>query len=72
MLTILLALEMTLGVLRSSKHFFLGIEVARSKEKIILSQQKYALDILEDSGLMGAKPIETSMDHNVRIFCGSR
>ena len=39
-----------LGQLR----YFLGIEVARSKEGISLSQRKYVLDILEDSGLMGS------------------
>ena len=47
--------------------YFLGIEVARSNEQINLSQQKYELDILEDSGLMGAKPIETPIDPNMRL-----
>ena len=34
-------------------QYFLGIEVAQSKEMISLSQRKYVLDILENSGLMG-------------------
>ena len=53
-----------LGKLR----YFLGIEVARSKEGISLSQRKYVLDILEETGLLGSKPVETPMDPNVKLY----
>ena len=31
--------------------YFLGIEVSRSSERIFLSQGKYALDILQETGM---------------------
>jgi len=52
-----------LGKLR----YFLGIEVAQSKV-ISLSQRKYVLDILEETGLLGSKPMETPMEPNVKLY----
>ena len=49
-------------------HYFLGIEVARSKEGINLSLRKYVLDILEEIGLLGSKPVETPMDPHVKLY----
>ncbi|XP_016651535.1 PREDICTED: uncharacterized mitochondrial protein AtMg00810-like [Prunus mume] len=37
------------------KYFF-GVEVARSKAGSTICQRKYTLDILEEAGLLGAKP----------------
>ena len=48
--------------------YFLGIEVARSKEGINLSQKKYMLDILEETELLGSKPVETPMGPNVKLY----
>uniref|UniRef100_A0A5B6ZV70 Integrase catalytic domain-containing protein n=1 Tax=Davidia involucrata TaxID=16924 RepID=A0A5B6ZV70_DAVIN len=53
-----------LGKLR----YFLGIEVARSKAGISLSQRKYTLDILKETGYLGSKPVATSMDVNLKLF----
>lgn len=39
-------------------HYFLGIEVAWSKEGISLSQRNDMLDILGETGLLDSKPID--------------
>uniref|UniRef100_A0A2N9I442 Integrase catalytic domain-containing protein n=1 Tax=Fagus sylvatica TaxID=28930 RepID=A0A2N9I442_FAGSY len=53
-----------LGKLR----YFLGIEVARSKAGISLSQRKYILDILQDTGYLGSKPVATPMELNLKLM----
>ncbi|KAK0581627.1 hypothetical protein LWI29_016112 [Acer saccharum] len=52
-----------LGVLR----YFLGIEVARSKHGIFLSQRKYVLDLLTETGMLASKPADTLMDQNHKL-----
>ncbi|CAM8957213.1 unnamed protein product [Rhodiola kirilowii] len=47
--------------------YFLGIEVARSKDGNILSQRKYTLDILKESGLKGGSPSEFPMEQNLHL-----
>nr|CAD1831090.1 unnamed protein product [Ananas comosus var. bracteatus] len=47
--------------------FFLGMEIARSKKGIAVSQRKYVLDLLSETGMLGCKPIETPMDSTVKL-----
>ena len=47
--------------------YFLGIEFSRSKAGIYMSQRKYALDILQDTGLTGARPDKFPMEQNLKV-----
>ena len=44
----------------------MGLEVARSKTGLIVGQQKYVIDLLTETGLLGCKLIDTSMEQNKR------
>ena len=44
----------------------MGIEEAQSNTGIVISQRKYASDILEEIGLMNSKSIDTPMDPNAK------
>ncbi|KAG8475656.1 hypothetical protein CXB51_032633 [Gossypium anomalum] len=52
-----------LGKLR----YFLGMEVARSKERPVINQRKYVLDLLKETGFLGCKPTDTPMEANLRF-----
>lgn len=47
--------------------YFLGIQVARSSKGIAILQRKYALEILEDVGHLGAKPTSFPMEENLSL-----
>lgn len=44
--------------------YFLGIEVSRGPEGMFLSQRKYAMDIVTDTGNLGSKPAATPLEQN--------
>ena len=52
----------------SRLKYFLGIEIAQSRSCIIISQRKYASNILEETEMMGCRPIDTLMDPNVKLL----
>nr|CAN63917.1 hypothetical protein VITISV_019573 [Vitis vinifera] len=50
--------------------YLLGIEIAQSSSGVVLSQRKYALDILEETCMLDCKPVDTLMDPNVKLIPG--
>jgi len=52
-----------LGVL----EYFLGVEVVRSPDGFFLCQRKYALYIISEVGLLGAKPTHVPLEQNHRL-----
>jgi len=47
--------------------YFLGLEVAHSKQGISLCQRKYCLDLLSNSGTISSKPVSTPSDASLKL-----
>ena len=45
----------------------MGIEVARSRQGIFLSQRKYVLDLLAEVGMMDCRLAETPIVQNLKL-----
>ncbi|KAL5823155.1 hypothetical protein ACOSQ4_021055 [Xanthoceras sorbifolium] len=58
--------EFEIKELRRLKYF-LGIEVAHSRQGIFISQQKYVIDLLKDTGKLGCKPVDTPIEFNHKL-----
>lgn len=43
------------------------MEVARSKKGVVISQRKYTLNLLKEIGMLGCKPLDTSIEPNTRL-----
>ncbi|RVW83767.1 Retrovirus-related Pol polyprotein from transposon RE1 [Vitis vinifera] len=43
------------------------MEVARSRKGIVVSQRKYILDLLKETGMLGCKPIDTPKDSQKKL-----
>ncbi|RVW33188.1 Retrovirus-related Pol polyprotein from transposon RE2 [Vitis vinifera] len=48
-------------------RYFLGMEVARSRKGINISQRKYVLDLLTETGMLGCKPSDTPIEARNRM-----
>ncbi|XP_024032908.1 uncharacterized protein LOC112095351 [Morus notabilis] len=53
-----------LGLLK----YFLGIEVSRSNKGIFLSQRKYVLHLLQETGMLGCQPIDTPVEEGLKLY----
>jgi hypothetical protein len=53
-------------------HYFLGIEVKRKEGGLVLSQERYAVDILVRTGMNKSKPIDTPLSSNEKLSIEGR
>ena len=51
----------------SDLKFFLGLEIARTKQGISLSQRKYELELLLDVGFLASKSASSPMDSTLKL-----
>ena len=61
-----LAAEFEMKDLGNLRHF-LGMEIARNETGVSISQRKYTLDLLKETGMLGSKPVDTPMDPNIKL-----
>lgn len=43
------------------------MEIARSKKGIVVSQRKYILDLLKETGMSGCKPADTPIEASTKL-----
>ena len=53
-------------------HYFLGLEVWQKSREIMLSQGKYAVEILKRFRMMDCKSVTTPMTMNLKLLGDSR
>ena len=47
--------------------YFLGIEITHSTKGLFISQRKYTLDLLKETGKLGSKPASTPIDSKILL-----
>ena len=50
-----------------SLKYFLGIEVSRGTSRIFLSQRKYIIDLLKETGMSACKPVTTPLAEGMKL-----
>ena len=48
-------------------HYILGMEVSRSPDRLVLTQTKYTLDLLQRANMLTAKPISTPVSSGSKL-----
>ena len=51
--------------------YFLGFEIAHNHTGISLNQRKYTLELLEEAGYLGCKPLSVPMEPNLKMSASS-
>nr|XP_016470212.1 PREDICTED: uncharacterized protein LOC107792505 [Nicotiana tabacum] len=60
-------LQQAFKIINLGELIFLGIEFARSNQGILMNKRKYALQLISESGLEGAKPALTPLECNLKL-----
>ena len=47
--------------------YFLGLEVSKTAQGIFISQNKYAMDLLKEAGVLSSKPYKLPMDPHLKL-----
>lgn len=47
---------------RRPLHYYLGIEILRNSRGLVMSQRKYALELVKCGNVLNDKPITTTID----------
>ncbi|KAL6323395.1 hypothetical protein AAG906_038666 [Vitis piasezkii] len=55
------------NIILTGDDVFSWNESCSSKKGIVVSQQKYVLDILKEIGMSNCRPVDTLMDHNQKL-----